>query len=70
MSLFFCVCLNVPQGQPVSPTAGPAPGSAGGRGQEVLLGFPDDSWSTLVMGDRAASLALQCVKHVGGGGNF
>lgn len=52
MSLFFSVCLNVPQEQPVSPTAGPAPGSAGGRSQEVLLGFTGGTWSMLVMGSR------------------
>lgn len=58
MSLFF-ECLNVPQGQPLSPSAGAAPGSAGGRRQEVLLGFTDGTWSMSgVRGTGAASLAL------------
>lgn len=70
MSLFFFACLNVPQGQPLSPTAGTAPVRTGGRSQEVLLGFVDGTWSMSVMGSRGCQPECICGKHVGGEGSF
>lgn len=53
----LCCVSECASGQPLSPTAGAAPGSAGGRSQEVLLGFIDGTWSMLVMGEQG----LHCV---------
>lgn len=45
-------CASGAASEPHCWSAGAAPGSAGGRSQEVLLAFIDGTWSMLVMGEQ------------------